>query len=58
MSWVSEYLEFQGMMDDEIRAIIRRRMWPHDHVLLNHLKQVGERMATKAKHVVLHRRVN
>jgi glycosyltransferase involved in cell wall biosynthesis len=56
LSWVSEYLEFQGPLDAEIKSIVSRRMWPHNHRFLERLKRFSERMAAKAKRVILHRR--
>jgi glycosyltransferase involved in cell wall biosynthesis len=52
LSWVSEYLECQGALDAEIRSIIRRRMWPYRHPLLNRLKRVGDVVGKRVKRVI------
>ena len=52
LSWVSEYLSFQGTQDPEIEAIIKRRMWPYRHPILGQLKHVMD----KAKRVVRRRK--
>jgi hypothetical protein len=49
LSWVSEYLDFQGNTDPEIRAIIHRRMWPYNHPLRNLVKKAWNRIASKIK---------
>lgn len=44
LSWVSEYLEFQGIADAETEAILRRRMFPHRHPFLNRLSAKARRI--------------
>jgi glycosyltransferase involved in cell wall biosynthesis len=46
LTWVLEYLEFQGIADAEIEAILRSRMWPHHHPFLN-------RLGAKARRTIL-----
>jgi glycosyltransferase involved in cell wall biosynthesis len=56
LSWALEYLSRCGQLDAEIKSIMSRRMWPHNHRFLERLKRFRERMAAKAKRVILHRR--
>ena len=56
LSWALEYLSRCGRMDAEITSMMSRRMWPHNHPFLQRLKRFSERMAAKAKCVILHRR--
>jgi len=46
LSWVSEYLGFQGTQDVEIEAIINRRMRPYSHPLLALLKRIWNRVGS------------
>lgn len=47
LSWVAEYLEFQGLLDTELRAILDRRLWPHHHPLLSRAMRIKKRIAAK-----------
>ncbi len=53
LSWASEYLEFQGNSDPEIKTIINRRMWPYNHPLRSLFKRNADYIATKAARVIL-----
>jgi glycosyltransferase involved in cell wall biosynthesis len=55
LTWTLEYLLNRGQLDPEIKSIIRRRLWPHNHPLFERLRRAGERAATKAKRVILQR---
>jgi len=55
LSWASEYLAMQGLLDSEIEAIIRRRKWPYDHPLFARAKRAGKLLAAKARRAI-HRR--
>ena len=55
LSWVSEYLEFQGSTDLEIKAIINRRMWPYNHPVRALLKKTWNRIAAKSRRAILPR---
>jgi len=52
LSWASEYLDFQGMLDAEIEAILHRRMWPHRHPVIAGLKRFGPQIAERAHRVI------
>jgi glycosyltransferase involved in cell wall biosynthesis len=47
LSWVSEYLDFEGMLDVETAAILRRRMWPYRHPVIAGLMRLGYRITSK-----------
>lgn len=49
LSWVTEYLEIQGVMDEELREIIQRRVWPHQHPSLHRIKRLGQRFVSGVK---------
>jgi glycosyltransferase involved in cell wall biosynthesis len=55
LSWVSEYLDLEGMLDAEIAAILCRRMWPHRHPVITDLKRLGPRIAAKTHRVILNK---
>lgn len=51
LSWVPEYLLSRGMLDDEIKAIIRRQLSPHHHPLLYRLRRLGPSVARRVMRI-------
>jgi glycosyltransferase involved in cell wall biosynthesis len=49
LNWVGEYLSSQGVMDAEIKDMIRRHLWPHHHPLLYRLRQLGPSLIRRLK---------
>ncbi len=49
LNWVQQFLSKRGEFGEELKSIMERRMWPHQHPLLNRLKRAGARMAAMAK---------
>jgi glycosyltransferase involved in cell wall biosynthesis len=43
LRWAENYLHGQGALDPETRNLIRRRLWPNEHPLLNRLLHAGRR---------------
>jgi glycosyltransferase involved in cell wall biosynthesis len=59
LNWVPEYLSSRGVLDADIKAVLRRALWPYDHPLLTRLTQVGPNVARRIKGIgtsLLHRR--
>jgi hypothetical protein len=49
LSWVPEYLSSGCMLDAEIKAIIRRQLWPHHHPLLDRFRRLGPSVVKRVK---------
>ncbi len=49
LDWVQEFLSKRGELDAELKSIMKRRMWPHQHPLLERLKRAATRVAVRVK---------
>lgn len=52
LDWVMGFLLKCGKLDAELKSIMRRRMWPHQHPLLERVKRACVRMAKRARSAV------
>jgi len=60
LSWVPEYLSSRGVLDAEIKAIVRRQLRPHHHPLMYRLCRLGPSVVRRVKRTgagLLHRKM-